>query len=139
MLCRSDLVEILGAKNRPEGGLGQELGAVMSILHVGHTHSGVADPVVHHSVHRDRHTVLGENLLGHNIEYLLIKRLVISTYQSQWVHLGPQVDGCQFINAGQDKVKTRSPGLAMLDPSQSEDDRPLVLLDYLETNTEGEG
>ena len=62
VLCSNDLVEILGAKNRPEGGLGQELGAVMSVLHVGHTHSGVADPVVHHRVHRHRHAILRQNL-----------------------------------------------------------------------------
>ena len=102
---------------------------MVSVLHVGHADGGVADPVVHHRVDRYRDTVLGENLLGYNIEYLRIKRLVISACQSQWLHLGPQVDCCQFINAGQDKVKTRSPGLAMLDPTQSEDDRPLVLLD----------
>ena len=93
VLCSKDLVEILGAKNRPEGGLGQELGTVVSVLHVGHTHGGVADPVVDHRIYRDRHTVLGENLLGHNIEYLRIKRLVISTYQSQWVHGTPGSSG----------------------------------------------
>ena len=37
-------------------------GAVVSVLHVGHTHGGVADPVVDHRVHRHRHAVLGQNL-----------------------------------------------------------------------------
>ena len=112
VLSLSVLVEILGAEDGPQSGLGQQLGAVMSVLHVGHTHRGIADPVVDHRVHRDRHAVLGENLLGDNIE-----------------DLSPQVDGGQFVYAGQDEVKTRSPGLAMLDPAQPEDDRPLVLLD----------
>ena len=38
-------------------------GAVVGVLHVGHTHGGVTDPVVHHRVHRDRHTVLGQHLI----------------------------------------------------------------------------
>ena len=111
-LSLSVLVKILGPEDGPECGLGQQLGAVVSVLHVGHAHRGIADPVVDHRVHGDRHAVLGENLLGDNIE-----------------DLGPQVDGGQFVNAGQDEVKTRGPRLAVLDPSQSEDDRPLVLLD----------
>ena len=37
-------------------------GAVVSVLHVGHTHGGVADPVVDHRVHRHRHAVLGQDL-----------------------------------------------------------------------------
>ena len=35
---------------------------MVSVLHVGHTHGGVADPVVDHRVHRHRHAVLGQNL-----------------------------------------------------------------------------
>ena len=37
-------------------------GAVVSVLHVGHTHGGVADPVVDHRVHWHRHAVFGQNL-----------------------------------------------------------------------------
>ena len=37
-------------------------GAVVSVLHVGHTDGGVADPVVDHRVHWYRHAVLGQNL-----------------------------------------------------------------------------
>ena len=55
-------MEILGPENGPEGGLCQQLGAVVSVLHVGHTHGGVADPVVDHRVHRHRHAVLRQNL-----------------------------------------------------------------------------
>ena len=37
-------------------------GAVVGVLHIGHTHGGVTDPVVDHRVHRDRHAVLGQHL-----------------------------------------------------------------------------
>ena len=37
-------------------------GAVVGVLHIGHTHSGVTDPIVDHRVHRDRHAVLGQHL-----------------------------------------------------------------------------
>ena len=46
-----DLMEVLSPKDGPECGLGQELGAMMGILHIGHADSGVADPVVNHRVH----------------------------------------------------------------------------------------
>ena len=41
----------LGPQDVPKSGLGQEPGAVVSVLHVGHTDGGVTDPVVHHRVH----------------------------------------------------------------------------------------
>ena len=53
-------MEVLGPKDGPQCGLGQELSAVVGILHVGHTDGGIADPVVDHSIHRHRHTVLPE-------------------------------------------------------------------------------
>ena len=56
-----NLVEILCAEDGPEGGLCQQLGAVVSVLHVCHADSGVTDPVVDHRVHRHRYAVLGEN------------------------------------------------------------------------------
>ena len=62
VLSLSGLVQILGAEDGPEGCLGQQLGAVVGVLHVGHTHRGVADPVVDHRVHRHRHAVLGQHL-----------------------------------------------------------------------------
>ena len=37
-------------------------GAVVGVLHVGDADGGVADPVVHHRVHRDRDAVLGQHL-----------------------------------------------------------------------------
>ena len=37
-------------------------GAVVGVLHVGDADGGVADPVVHHRVHRHRHAVLGQHL-----------------------------------------------------------------------------
>ena len=41
----------------PEGGLCQEAGGVVGVLHVGHGDGGVGHPVVDHSVHRHRHRV----------------------------------------------------------------------------------
>ena len=43
-------------------------GAVVGVLHVGDADGGIADPVVHHRVHRDRHTVLGQHLF-----YVMLK------------------------------------------------------------------
>ena len=37
-------------------------GAVVSVLHVGHTDRGVTDPVVDHGVHRHGDAVLGQDL-----------------------------------------------------------------------------
>ena len=54
-----DLVEVLGAEDVPEGGLGQQPRAGVSVLHVSHADRGVTDPVVHHRVHRHRDAVLG--------------------------------------------------------------------------------
>ena len=150
VLSLSALVQILGAEDGPEGCLGQQLGAVVGVLHVGHTHRGVADPVVDHRVHRDRHAVLSENLLGHHIEHLheaVISILIITIQstrrekfsQTPLIDLGPEVDGAEFVDAGQDEVETRGASLAMLYPAQPEDDGPLVLLDDLEADTEGEG
>ena len=42
-------------------------GAVVGVLHVGHTHGGVTDSVVDHRVHRDCHTVLGQHLASLNV------------------------------------------------------------------------
>ena len=41
----------------PEGGLCQQAGGVVGVLHVGHGDGGVGHPVVDHSVHRHRHRV----------------------------------------------------------------------------------
>ena len=46
----------------PEGGLCQEAGGVVTVLHVGHGDGGVGHPVEHHRVHRHRHRVLGQDL-----------------------------------------------------------------------------
>ena len=35
---------------------------MVGVLHVGDADGGVADPVVHHRVHRHRHAVLGQHL-----------------------------------------------------------------------------
>ena len=47
-------------------------------------------------------------------------------------HLGPEVDGGELVNAREDEVEAGRLGPARLDPAQAEDDRSLVLLDYLE-------
>ena len=63
-----DLVEVLGAEDVPEGGLGQQSRAGVSVLHVGHADGSVTDPVVHHRVHRHGDAVLGEDLLGRDAQ-----------------------------------------------------------------------
>ena len=57
-------MKILGAEDVPQSGLGQQPGAVVGVLHVGHAHGGITDPVVDHRVHRHRDTVLGQHLKG---------------------------------------------------------------------------
>ena len=57
-------MKILGAEDVPQSGLGQQPGAVVGVLHVGHAHGGITDPVVDHRVHRHRDTVLGQHLQG---------------------------------------------------------------------------
>ena len=86
----------------------------MSILHVGHTHRGIADSVVDHRVHRHRHRVLGQHLLRHHIK-----------------HLSSQVNSSQFVNARQDEVKSWSLGATVLDTSNTKYYRSLVLLNNL--------
>ena len=40
---------------------------MVGVLHVGHTHSGVTDPVVDHRVHTHSHTVLGQHLASSDV------------------------------------------------------------------------
>ena len=56
-----NLVKVLSAEDVPQGGLGEQPGAVVGVLHVGHADGGVTDPVVDYRVHRHRYAVLGEN------------------------------------------------------------------------------
>ena len=44
-------MERLGAEDVPQGGLGQQPGGVVGVLHVCHRDGGVGDPVVDHRVH----------------------------------------------------------------------------------------
>ena len=60
-------MKVLGAEDVPQSRLGQQPGAVVGVLHVGHAHGGVTDPVVNHRVHRHRDTVLGQHLQGREV------------------------------------------------------------------------
>ena len=71
-------MKILGAEDVPQSGLGQQPGAVVGVLHVGHAHGGVTDPVVDHRVHRHRHAVLGQDLT----ETLVMRNIIISIITS---------------------------------------------------------
>ena len=81
-----DFVKVLGTQNVPQSSLGQQPeisismssrstvnwpGAVVSVLHVGHTDGGVADPVVDHRVHWHRHAVLGQYLNHHKMHFFM--------------------------------------------------------------------
>jgi hypothetical protein len=57
-----DLVEGSLAHDVAQGGLGEEAGRVVGVLHVGDGHGGVGDAVVDDGVHRHGHAVLGQNL-----------------------------------------------------------------------------
>ena len=55
-------MQVLRAKDVSQGGLSQQPGGVVRVLHVGHGDGGVGHPVEHHRVHRDSHGVLGQDL-----------------------------------------------------------------------------
>ena len=55
-------MEVLGAQDVPQCGLGQHPGAVVTVLHVGHRNRGVRDSEEHDCVNRHSHAVLGQNL-----------------------------------------------------------------------------
>ena len=74
-----DLVQVLGAEDVPERGLGQHPRAVVAVLHISHRDRGVGDSEKHHRVHRHCHTVLGENLKRFWITRLLLCTLHIQT------------------------------------------------------------
>ena len=105
-------MEIFSAEHIPECSGGQEPGGVRGVSHVHHGGHGVEHLEVDHSVHGDSDAVLGQNLLGRDIE-----------------GDEPQVHGDDVIDAGEDGEQTRAHGTALLDPSESEDHGSLVFLD----------
>ena len=66
--------------------------------------------------------VLGEDLLGWDVE-----------------GDGPEVDGLDGVQAGQDEEEAGTDSSALLDLPQPEYDGPLVLLDLLHGHEQGEG
>ena len=50
-------MERLGAEDVPQGGLGQQPGGVVGVLHVGHGDGGVGHPIVHHGINTHCHRV----------------------------------------------------------------------------------
>lgn len=59
---RQELGQVLRTKDIPEGGLSQQAGGEVSIGHVGHGGDGVTDAEVHHTIHRDRYRIFGQDL-----------------------------------------------------------------------------
>lgn len=55
-------MEVLGAQDVPQCGLGQHARAVVTVLHVGHRDRRVGDSEEHDCVNRYSHAVLGQNL-----------------------------------------------------------------------------
>ena len=76
-------------------------GAVVGVLHVGDADGGVADPVVHHRVHRDRHAVLGQHLASYD-QWPMVSRL-------RWVS-PPAVELQVWLSSGQPSRTTRCRG-----------------------------
>ena len=76
-------------------------GAVVGVLHVGDADGGVADPVVHHRVHRDRHAVLGQHLASDD-QWPMVSRL-------RWVS-PPAVELQVWLSSGQPSRTTRCRG-----------------------------
>ena len=105
-------MKIFSAEHIPECSGGQEPGGVRGVSHVHHGGHGVEHLEVDHSVHGDSDAVLGQNLLGRDIE-----------------GDEPQVHGHDVIDAGEDCEQTRAHGTALLDPSEPEDHSSLVFLD----------
>ena len=104
-------VEIFSAEHVPQGGGGQEPGGVRGIGHVHHGGHRVEHLEVDNSVHGDGDAVLGQNLLGRDIE-----------------GDEPEVHGDDIIDAGEDGEQPRAHSTALLDPSEPEDHSSLVLL-----------
>ena len=55
-------MEVLGAQDVSESGLGQHPRAVVTVLHVSHGDRGVGDSEEHDRVNRHSHAVLCQNL-----------------------------------------------------------------------------
>ena len=55
------------------------------------------------------------------------------------VSVGPEINLFIDINTGDDKEDPRTPSSSRQQPTQPEDDGPLVLLDHLHHEEEGEG
>ena len=68
------LVEVLRPQDVPQRGLGQQPGAGVGVLHVGHTHRGVT-----HSAGQDKTYFLGKKGKGGDI-WCLKLRFVISSH-----------------------------------------------------------
>ena len=105
-------MKIFSAEHIPERGGGQEPGGVRGVSHVHHGGHRVEHLEVDHSVNGDSDAVLGQDLLGRDIE-----------------GDEPQVHGDDVIDAGEDGEQTRAHGAALLDPSEPEDHSSLVFLD----------
>ena len=80
--------------------------------HFDHGGQGILYLEVDHSVHSDSDTVLGQDLLGRDIEGDC-----------------PQVHSDDVINAGEDGEQSGAHGTALLDPSQPKDHGSLVFLE----------
>ena len=104
-------VKVLGSEHVPQGGGAEQFGGLGGVGHVHHRGQRVPHLIHDHSVHGDSDTVLGQDLLGWNIEC-----------DSSQVHLD---DG---VNAGDDGEQARPHGAPLLNLAESEDDGSLIFL-----------
>ena len=105
-------VKILGAEHVPERGGGQESGGMRGVGHFDHGGQGILYLEVDHCVHSDSDTVLGQDLLGRDIEGDC-----------------SQVHSDDVINAGEDGEQPGAHGAALLDPPKPKDHGSLVFLE----------
>lgn len=96
---RKNLREVLGAQHGPEGGRGQQLGALGVVGDVADGGHGVADLVVHDRVHRHGDAVFGQDLLRWHVEGDC-----------------PQVDHHDVVHAGVDEEEAWPHSPTLLDP-----------------------
>ena len=102
----------LGAQHVPQSGGAQKSCSVRGIGHIHHRGQGIEHLVVDHSVHGDGDTVLGQDLLGRDIEG-----------DSPQVHLD---DG---VYAGDDGEQAGTHRASLLNLAKPEDHSSLIFLE----------
>ena len=108
-----NLAETLGSENSPEGGGGQQFGALGVVGDVADGGQRVPDAVVDDGVDGYGHGVLGKDLLRRNVE-----------------GDGPQVGNDNLVHTRNDKEQSGSNGASSFNPTELENDRSFIFLIY---------